>query len=376
MKLVILCTLMKRFGAKGFYNSQEIGLGRALAEMGHTVTIYKGIKDKSQAETVQINERLTMHYLLMPAFVAHGYMPTRLIDKDVDGILCFSDQQIFLKHVADYCRKNNIVFVPYIGTAHSMYLNTPRGKIMDGLFAFLTLPIYRRIPLLAKTDEAKQELIDLGVSPERISVAPVGIDTAVLNHDFQSADRMALRREFGYHEDDVVLCNVARLEEDKRPFDLLKIFMNVRGRKPFKLLIVGKGPLREEMDAKIREYGIEDEVRILERVPYENMWKIYTVSDYYLNMSKREIFGMAIMEAIYYHTSVAAIRAMGPSITLKGMRGHALCETDEEMEQWIVGPYPTQEELDESAAKIETDFSWRRTAGLFVEQVEKQRAQR
>ena len=28
MKLAILCTMMKRFGMKGFYNSQEIGLGR------------------------------------------------------------------------------------------------------------------------------------------------------------------------------------------------------------------------------------------------------------------------------------------------------------------------------------------------------------
>ena len=48
MKLGILCTMMKRFGIKGFYNSQEIGLGRALSEMGHTVIIYKGVKDKKQ----------------------------------------------------------------------------------------------------------------------------------------------------------------------------------------------------------------------------------------------------------------------------------------------------------------------------------------
>ena len=60
MKLAILCTMMKRFGIKGFYNSQEIGLGRALSELGHTVTVYKGVKDKTQVETVQINERLTV----------------------------------------------------------------------------------------------------------------------------------------------------------------------------------------------------------------------------------------------------------------------------------------------------------------------------
>ena len=373
MKLAILVTLMKRFGAKGFYNSQEIGLGRALSEMGHEVTIFKGVKEKSQVETVEINERLTIHYLAMPCFVAHGYMPTRLMDKDLDGILCFSDQQIFMRHVANFCKRNHIVFVPYIGTAHSMYLNTLRGKIMDDLFAVLTLPIYKRIPLLVKTDTAKQELVDLGVEASHISVAPVGIDTAVLNHDFLKADRVALRKELGFEADDVILCNVARLEEDKRPFDLLKIFANVRGKKKFKLLIVGKGPLREELDKKIAELGAQNEVKIIDSVPYNNMWKIYTASDYYLNMSKREIFGMAIMEAVYYHTSVAAAYAMGPSITLKDMRGHALCMTDEDIEAWITGPYPSEEELAESAEKVVTNFSWRRTAEAFVKQVEAQK---
>ena len=50
MKLGILCTMMKRFGTKGFYNSQEIGLGRALAKKGHQVSIYKGVEDKDQVD--------------------------------------------------------------------------------------------------------------------------------------------------------------------------------------------------------------------------------------------------------------------------------------------------------------------------------------
>ena len=70
--------------------------------------------------------------------------------------------------------------------------------------------------------------------------------------------------------------------------------------------------------------GLEKEVKIYPNVPYEKMWEIYEMSDYYLNMNKGEIFGMAIMEAVYYKTSVAAIRALGPSVTLKDMKGHKL----------------------------------------------------
>ena len=35
MKLGILCTMINGFGRRGYYNSQEVGLGRALAAMGH-----------------------------------------------------------------------------------------------------------------------------------------------------------------------------------------------------------------------------------------------------------------------------------------------------------------------------------------------------
>ena len=75
------------------------------------------------------------------------------------------------------------------------------------------------------------------------------------------------------------------------------------------------------------------------------------MSDYYLNMNKGEIFGMAIMEAVYYKTSVAAIRALGPSVTLKDMKGHKLCENDDEMAEWITGPYPSEKDLQESSEK-------------------------
>lgn len=39
MKLGIICTMINGFGRRGFYNTQEIGLGRELVRQGHAVTI-------------------------------------------------------------------------------------------------------------------------------------------------------------------------------------------------------------------------------------------------------------------------------------------------------------------------------------------------
>lgn len=373
MKLAILCTMMKRFGMKGFYNSQEIGLGRALAEMGHTVVIYKGVKDRKQAETIEIQDGLTIRYMFMPYFGAHGWFFPSLLDKDLDGLFCFADQQIFLPHVAAWCKRHGIVFVPYVGTTYSLYVNTLRGRVMDTAFACTTLQLYKRIPILAKTEAAKKELVALGVDGSLISLSPVGLDTGVMKKDFLEADRAALRRELGFEADDVILCNVARLEDDKRPLELLEIFRRIQDKKKFRLLIVGKGPLRAQMDEFIQQYGLEDKVKILDRVPYDSMWKIYTASDYYVNMSEVEIFGMAIMEAVYYHCSVAARRAIGPSLTLKDMRGHCLCDTDADIETWLTADYPSEEELTESADRVVEDFSWKPCARAFLGQIEAQR---
>ncbi len=370
MKLAILCTMVIRFGRKGQYNSQEIGLGRALAGMGHKVVIYKGTDDKSQVETIQLSDNLVIHYMYMPHLGAHGYITNNRMDRDFDGMFCFSDQQIFIRHVYNFCKRNHIVFVPYIGTTYSLYVNTSRGNVMNRVFSFTTLPLYQRMRLLAKTDAAKKELEDLGVPEQNVTVSYVGIDAAELNKDYMNADRGALRREYGFEEDDVVLCSVARLEKDKRTLDLLDILHRIRGKKKFRLLIVGDGALRDAVHEKIRSLGLEKEVTVLPKVPYADMWKIYTLSDYFLNLSKTEIFGMAIMEAVYYRASVAAINALGPSITQKDMKGHALCENDAAIEQWVLGPYPKMTDLAESSGKMIRDFSWDRTANAFVRMVQ------
>lgn len=364
MKLGILCTMINGFGRRGYYNSQEIGLGRALARKGHEVMIYKGIDPSEKEEKVQVEKNLTIWYLPMKHLGAHGFMDCKYLDPQLKALFCFGDQQIFLPHVYRWCRRRRIPFVAYVGTAHSLDSNF-KSKVMNALFAAGTLRIYKKNPVLAKTSAAKEELRQLGV-PHAV-IAPVGLDNAVLKKNIPADEKMRLRKEHGFEADDVILCNVSRLSWEKRPLELIDLFLQVKGKKKFKLIIVGNGPLEEELNEKIRKNGLEKEVKIYPNVPYEKMWEIYEMSDYYLNMNKGEIFGMAIMEAVYYKTSVAAIRALGPSVTLKDMKGHKLCENDDEMAEWITGPYPSEKDLQESSEKMAATFTWDRCADAFLQ---------
>lgn len=364
MNLGILCTMINGFGRRGFYNMQEVGLGRALVRKGHNVYIYKALKKEKgmQPDKEEIEPGLIIYYLPIRGLGAHGYLKADILDKELDGLLCFSDNQVFLPHIYRYCLKNKICFVPYVGTTHSLHSGL-HAKIMDSWFAMGTLRIFRKSAVIAKTENAKRKLNELGV--ENVAVAPVGLDVSVLKKDFKNYDRSALRRKYGFTSDEVVICSICRLEPEKRPLDLIEIFQHIRDKKSFRLLLVGEGMMQKEVESKIAEYGLEDRILMIKRVPYQEIWEIFFLSDYFVNLNKGEIFGMAIMEAIYYNTSVAAVKAPGPSLTLKGMKGHCLCADDSEVEAWLTASYPSQQTLEESAEKILRDFSWDKCASAF-----------
>ena len=366
MKIGILCTMRNGFGKKGFYNSQELGLARKLRELGHTVVIWKGgRRDLPRSEETPA-EGVRVLYLPMPGFGVHGYFDTHLLE-DVDGLFCFADNQLMLGHVMRACARRGIVFIPIFGTTVSVYTSL-HGRVMNALFRLYAAPRYRRMHVLAKTPAAREELYGLGIKD--VEITPVGIDDTVLRRDFRDTDKNELRARFGYTPEDVLLFSVARMELDKRPGDMVEILARVRDRKNFRLLIIGKGPLRNEVDRLIAARGLEDRVRIIESVPFDEMWQYYRMADYFLNLNRGEIFGMAIMEAMYYEVSVAAIEAMGPSVTLRDMPGHCLCADDDAVAAWICGPYPDAADLSLSAARVTERFSWKRCAEAIVRRIE------
>ena len=96
-KVGILCTMINGFGRRGYYNSQEIGLGRALARMGAEVWIYKGVRRHEPAGLERLSEGVTIEYIPMRGMGAHGYLDCSRLDRGLCGLFCFGDQQIFLR---------------------------------------------------------------------------------------------------------------------------------------------------------------------------------------------------------------------------------------------------------------------------------------
>ncbi len=359
MKIGILVTIISGFGKKGFYHSQEVGLGKAFNELGHEVIIYKCVTKDQKSDERQINDHLLIRYIPVPALGVHGYFNSGMLNPELDGLLVFADTQIFLPHVYRYCKKHQICFIPYIGIAHSAW-NTLKSRVMDLLYAMGTRRIYGRIPVLVKTGAVAEEMKAQGVRD--CTITPVGLDESELKTDYRREDRHALREKYGYSDEDVIISFVGRIKVEKRPLDLIDIFDEIKDKKQFKLLIVGEGYQEEAVAEKVRNRKLENYVRMIQRVPYENMWEIHYISDYFLNLCHREIFGMALLEAVYYGSSVAATEAPGPNSILKALPGHTLCKNDDEIKQWLLMRKPDQTVLDASAAELMRRFSWKNCA--------------
>ena len=55
------------------------------------------------------------------------------------------------------------------------------------------------------------------------------------------------------------------------------------------------------------------------------------MSECYVNLNTHGIFGMAILEAMYYENAVIALRAPGPELIIEdGVSGY-LCDSEEEL---------------------------------------------
>lgn len=85
------------------------------------------------------------------------------------------------------------------------------------------------------------------------------VDAAAYRYDVELGQRM--REELKLKRDDIVVGHVGRFSPAKNHAGLLEIFAAVRGQEPrAKLLLVGDGELRGEIEAKIAALGLSDSV--------------------------------------------------------------------------------------------------------------------
>lgn len=121
------------------------------------------------------------------------------------------------------------------------------------------------------------------------------------------AERAALRRELAGDEDRPIVVCVGRLEPQKGMFDMLTAIDVLRISHPKAiLLIIGQGTLKDQLQTKIEELGLQNYARLIgirEDVP-----RVLAASDIFASASHWEGMPVAMLEAMAARLPVVATR--------------------------------------------------------------------
>lgn len=365
MRIVILRTNTSNFGKVGTYNVQEVGLANSLIQKGHQVNVlYLNRKTSSieQDETYEF-----VYYLPHVSFGLHGVFDTKLLTSfKPDKVILFSDNQLWAKNIIKWCRKNKIVCIQYFGNVLSdnkRWLN----QVYTKLILLRNQKSYRYSINVAKTKKVQKELESHNIPFSR--VINVGLDKTLLqdciNPDYK------IRESFGFEEDEKVLLYVGRIVDYKKPFlacDILRTLID-RGIN-CRMVIIGKGVLESDLRKYIVDKKLANKIHYIERVPYSEMYKYMVACDCFINLSSIEIFGMAILEAMYYGLPVVAHVAPGPSEVIFDTQTGFLCDTDNP-NKWgdlILKAIENRKEISGASRNtILEHYMWDKIADKFLE---------
>jgi glycosyltransferase involved in cell wall biosynthesis len=130
---------------------------------------------------------------------------------------------------------------------------------------------------------------------EDVCSIPNAVDTASFAPGAKCA---TLSARLGIDGSDIVALHPAQIKSVKRPMDIVRSAPAVLGRQPNVLyLIVGEGPLLEDMQAVADELGVRERFRFEPFVAYEAMPDYMNLADLVVMPSEREGLARVYLEA-------------------------------------------------------------------------------
>lgn len=179
--------------------------------------------------------------------------------------------------------------------------------------------VYRRADQFIVLSSAFRDVLSAyGVDRERISVIPMGIDTAFFR---PALDRCAARKALGWQAEPMTVFTARRLVNRVGLMELLEAAAIVRAngeRIIFK--IAGKGPLHDRLVARSVELGLTDCVDLLGFISENDLVQCYQAADVtVLPTQSLEGFGTIISESLACGTPVIVTPVGGMPEAVEGL---------------------------------------------------------
>lgn len=316
MKIGIVC--YPTYGGSGVV-ATELGLG--LARKGHHVHF---ITYRQPARLINYQENLFYHEVRTTDYPLFEYVPyeTALASKLVDVV---KYEKLDILHVhyaiphasAAYLAKKILLqeghYVPVVTTLHGTDI-TLVGN--DQSFApVVAFSINKSDGVTAVSESLKQQTLhDFNINKD-IRVIYNFIDFA----RFRRTEKDHFKKAIAPNGERI-LVHTSNFRKVKRVSDVLRIFKKVNERIPSKLLLVGDGPDRRNVEELARNFGLANEIRFLGK--QDAVEEVLAISDLFLIPSGSESFGLAALEAMACEVPVISSNIGGlPEVNIHGETG-------------------------------------------------------
>lgn len=316
MKIGIVC--YPTFGGSGVL-ATELGLGLARAgHQIHFITYRQPARLVNFAENVYYHEVPAADYPLFEYPPYDTAMASTLVDVALSAGLDLLHVHYAIPHAAIGYMTREIMKsygrrLPVITTLHGTDITlVGKNRAFAPVVAF---SINQSDGVTAVSENLREETLRAFPIKVPIEMIPNFVD---LNR-FTRTNKEHFRRAIAPN-DEKILVHTSNFRPVKNIPDVVHIFQAVREVIPAKLLLVGDGPERQNIEILCRDLDLCDDVRFLGKL--EAVEEILAIADLFLLPSGHESFGLSALEAMACEVPVISSNAGGlPEVNLHGITG-------------------------------------------------------
>jgi N-acetyl-alpha-D-glucosaminyl L-malate synthase BshA len=316
MKIGIVC--YPTYGGSGVVATE---LGKGLAAKGHQVHF---ITYRQPARLDSFHENIFYHEVRFANYPLFDYPPyeTALASKLVD-VVKYHQLEILHVHyaiphasVAYMAKKillNEGIYIPTVTTLHGTDI-TLVGK--DPAYTpAITFAINKSDGVTAVSESLRQDTLKFFEITNSIRVIPNFIDF----DRFAKKNKDHFKKAIAPHNEKIIT-HISNFRKVKRVEDVVRIFAKIVKKMPSKLLLIGDGPERQNLEVLCRELNLCDSIRFLGK--QDAIEELLAISDLFLMPSESESFGLSALEAMTCEVPVISSNAGGlPEVNIHGKTG-------------------------------------------------------
>lgn len=356
------------------YNCQEVGLAKALVRKGNVcdIVLYTD-KDKSYEEDLFFDndKKIHIYYLKAKNILKNCIYENKLyeITKNYDIVQTAEYDQIGNIKLR---KKVNNKMVIYHGPYACEYTKGYRKKCLISDLYYLFNKDYKNTPCLSKSSLATNLLKNKGF--KNVETVGVGLDIDRFENNVELNGIVKEIIDKKEKENLKYLLYIGKIEDRRNIPFLIDILDEVsRKNDNIRLLLIGKGEEKyiNNCFAYAKEKNVFEKIIYYSAIPQTELPNLYRKCDIFLLPTQYEIFGMVLLEAMYFGIPTITTLNGGSSTLIEHEKDGFICELN--IKQWVnhvtdlLEDSNYKEEISCNAIKkVKNNFNWNCLAEKFI----------